>query len=95
MTRTPRPRPRAKGATAPVRGKFYLTYPKRLVKEPLICKLSKQFDLVFNVRSASVSEEIGIIALELDGTEGEIERAIAWLRDQGVVVEPIEKNVIE
>ena len=95
MTRTPRQRPRAKDATAPVRGKFYLTYPKRLVKEPLIYKMSKQFELVFNVRSASVSEEIGIIALELDGTEGEIERAIAWLRDQGVVVEPIEKNVIE
>jgi L-aspartate semialdehyde sulfurtransferase ferredoxin len=95
MTHTPRQRPRSKGGAASIRGKFYLTYPKRLVKEPLIYKMSKQFDLVFNVRSASVSEEIGIIALELDGTEREIEQAIAWLREQGVVVEPIEKNVIE
>ena len=77
------------------RGKFYLTYPKKLVKEPLIYLMSKKFDLVFNVRSASVSEEIGIIALELDGRQEEIEAAVEWLRSEGVTVEPIEKNIIE
>jgi len=79
----------------PARGKFYLTYPKKLVKEPLIYQMTKKFDLVFNVRSASVSEEIGIIALELDGRTEEIEAAVEWFRAQGVTVEPIEKNVIE
>jgi L-aspartate semialdehyde sulfurtransferase ferredoxin len=77
------------------RGKFYLTYPKKLVKEPLIYQMARKFDLVFNVRSASVSEEIGIIALELDGNADEIANAVAWFREQGVTVEPIEKNVIE
>jgi ABC-type methionine transport system ATPase subunit len=87
------PRP-AKGG-APVRQKFYLTYPKKLVKEPLIYWVAKKFDVVTNIRSASVNEEIGIIALELDGTAAEIDRAVAWFREQGVTVEPIEKNVIE
>ena len=77
------------------RGKFYLTYPKKLVKEPLIYQMTQKFDLVFNVRSASVSEEIGIIALELDGKPEVIESAVDWFREQGVTVEPIEKNVIE
>lgn len=77
------------------RGKFYLTYPKKLVKEPLIYQMSRKFPLVFNVRSASVSEEIGIIALELDGSPEDIDAAVAWFREQGVTVEPIEKNVIE
>ena len=77
------------------RGKFYLTYPKKLVKEPLIYQMSRKFDLVFNVRSASVSEFIGIIALELDGRPETIEAAVDWFREQGVTVEPIEKNVIE
>jgi len=77
------------------RAKLYLTYPKKLVKEPLIYQMSRKFDLVFNVRSASVSEEIGIIALELDGSPEEIDGAVTWLREQGVTVEPIEKNVIE
>ena len=95
MKRMPPPRlPKAK-PDAVARGKFYLTYPKKLVKEPLIYLMSKKFDLVFNVRSASVSEEIGIIALELDGPASMIEAAVAWFREQGVTVEPIEKNVIE
>ncbi len=94
MKRTP---PRlAKTKPAPVaRGKFYLTYPKKLVKEPLIYQMSRKFDLVFNVRSASVNEEIGIIALELDGRPQVIEAAVEWFRAHGVTVEPIEKNVIE
>jgi ABC-type methionine transport system ATPase subunit len=77
------------------RVKLYLTYPKKLVRAPLIWQATRDFDLVFNIRSASVSEEVGIIAIELDGAEEAIEGAIVWLREQGVTVEPIEKNVIE
>lgn len=94
MTRTaPRSGRRAGGAKTRV--KLYLTYPSRLVREPLIYHLSRTFDLVFNIRQASVNEDIGIIAIELDGTEDAIEQGIAWLRERGVTVEPIEKNVIE
>jgi len=94
MTRdAPRPVRRKNGAKTRV--KLYLTYPSRLVREPLIYQLSRTFDLVFNIRQASVSEEIGIIAIELDGPESAIEQGIAWLRERGVTVEPIEKNVIE
>jgi len=88
-------RSRRRAATGKSREKFYLTYPKQLVKEPLIYQMSRQFELVFNVRGASVSEEVGIIALELDGSPAEIDRAVTWFREQGVFVEPIEKNVIE
>jgi ABC-type methionine transport system ATPase subunit len=88
-----RPARRKRGTQT--RAKLYLTYPSRLVREPLIYHLSRTFDLVFNIRQASVNEEIGIIAIELDGTEDAIEQGIAWLRERGVTVEPIEKNVIE
>jgi ABC-type methionine transport system ATPase subunit len=91
----PPARLRGKRPGAVTRAKFYLTYPKALVKEPLIYQMTRKFDLVFNVRSASVSEEIGIIALELDGTPETIDAAVAWFREHGVTVEPIEKNVIE
>jgi ABC-type methionine transport system ATPase subunit len=95
MKRTPPSRLAKAKADAGARGKFYLTYPKKLVKEPLIYQMSRKFELVFNVRSASVSEELGIIALELDGRPEQIEAAVEWFRAQGVTVEPIEKNVIE
>ena len=54
--------PAARAGGAETRAKLYLTYPKPLVREPLIYQMSRKFDLVFNIRSASVSEEIGIIA---------------------------------
>ena len=68
MKRTPPSRLAKAKPDAGARGKFYLTYPKKLVREPLIYWVSRKFDVITNIRSASVCEEIGIIALELDGT---------------------------
>jgi hypothetical protein len=42
-----------------------------------------------------VNSEVGIVSLELDGEREEIKRAIAWLEEEGVKVEPVEINVIE
>ncbi|MBI3758844.1 MAG: NIL domain-containing protein [Deltaproteobacteria bacterium] len=78
-----------------MRERHYLSYPKTLIREPILYQLVKKFDLVFNIRGASVSEDMGLVAVEFEGTNDQIERAIAWLRATGVTVEPIEKNVIE
>ncbi|HVO94650.1 MAG TPA: NIL domain-containing protein [Terriglobales bacterium] len=78
-----------------VRERIYLTFPKDLIKEPVLSRLSKQFDIVFNIRGSTVTSEMGLVALEIDGNDGEVAKAIAWLKAQGVAVEPIEKNVIE
>src|SRR5262249_59269782 len=75
--------------------KFYLPYPPVLIKEPIIYLLGKKFDIVTNIRGANVSNEMGLMALELEGSALEIDRAVEWLRTQGITVEPIEKNVIE
>lgn len=78
-----------------IRERYYLSYPRALIKEPILYHLVKKFDLLFNIRGASVSEEMGLVAVELEGNSDQIERALAWLRQTGVTVEPIEKNVIE
>ena len=78
-----------------IRERYYLTYPRNLIKEPLLYRLVKKFDIVFNIRGASVSEEMGLVAVEFEGSAEQVERAIAWLRQTGVTVERIEKNVIE
>lgn len=75
--------------------KFYLTYPPALVKEPIIYLLVKKFDLIPNIRGATISEEMGLLAVELEGPQDMIDNAVVWMRSQGVTVEPIEKNVIE
>ncbi len=75
--------------------RVYLTFPKELVKEPIVCLLAKSFDIVFNIRGSTVTAEMGLVALEIDGQHTEIDKAMHWLREKGVIVEPIEKNVIE
>lgn len=75
--------------------RVYLTYPKDQVKEPLLYQVCKKFDVVTNIRQASVSDKIGLVALELDGESEEVEKAIQFFIDKGVKVEPIELDIIE
>lgn len=75
--------------------RFYLTYSEEGIKEPIIYWVGQKFRVITNIRGASVSDHIGIVALELEGEESEIEGAVRWIAEQGVKVEPIEKNVIE
>jgi ABC-type methionine transport system ATPase subunit len=75
--------------------RVYLTFPRDLIKEPVLSMLSKQFDVIFNIRGSTVTAEMGLVALKIDGKESEVAKAIAWLKSKGVTVEPIEKNVIE
>ena len=83
------------GAAAPAKEKFYLTYPPQLLTKPLIYWVGHKFKVITNIRGASISNEMGLVAVELEGPRTEIDRSITWLRSQGVQVEPIEKNVIE
>ncbi len=75
--------------------RVYLTYPKEQVKEPLLYQVGKNFEVITNIRQASVSDKLGLVALELDGEPEEIEKAIQFLVDKGVKVEPIELDIIE
>ena len=70
-------------------------YPPRLITNPVIWELSQKFKVVTNVRQASVTDEIGIVCLELDGERSEIKGAIKWMEKLGIKVEPVEIGVIE
>jgi len=70
-------------------------FPARLITRPVLWELGRSFAVVTNIRQASVTEEIGLVSLELDGERSEIKKAIAWLEEQGIKVEPVEINTIE
>ena len=71
------------------------TFPTELIKEPVIYKLGKQFDLVTNIRRADVTEDRGWVILELEGEIEEIERSIQWIIAQGVRVDPVPGDIVE
>lgn len=75
--------------------RYHLTFPKELVTEPIIYYLGKNFNVVTNIRRANVDQDGGWVDLEIEGEEEEIERAVENLKQKGVGVDPIERQVIE
>ncbi len=71
------------------------TFPQELVKEPIIHGLSRQFNIVTNIRRADVTEDRGWVVLELDGEEKDIEEGVAWVTSKGVRVDPVVGDVVE
>jgi len=71
------------------------TFPTELIKEPVIYRLCKQFDVIPNIRRADVTEDRGWVVLELEGEMGEIEQAVQWVIDQGVRVDPVAGDIVE
>lgn len=75
----------------------WFTFPSpQQVEQPIIWQMSREFpDVSFDIRQATVQNEMGIMAILLTGKRDEVEQAINFCRSKGVQVDPIEKSVIE
>lgn len=67
--------------------KILINFPQELLREPIIYTLGHQFEVVVNIKSASVSEDSGWAELELEGEAKNIEEGIAWMIGRGMRVE--------
>ena len=70
----------------PIKKNIHFEFSQELVKQPLLYQLNRKFDVVINIRGASVTDEGGFLALELEGEEPEIDRVLQYLKDTGVEV---------
>lgn len=73
-----------------VKRKVFLTFPQALIKEPVIYNLGRVFPVVTNIRGASVTDEIALVALHMEGEEARVDEAIRYLTEKGVKVENLE-----
>jgi hypothetical protein len=89
------PANKSKTATEPVQQRLWLMYPVKLITNPVVWELGHKFPVVTNVRQASVTDEIGIVCLEISGPRKSVKAAIHWLEKIGIKVEPVEIGVIE
>jgi hypothetical protein len=71
------------------------TFVQQLIKEPIIWKLAKEFDVITNIRRADVTDDRGWVILELEGEPDEIERGLEWVEQQGVRVDPVTEDIVE
>jgi len=72
--------------------KLFCTIPQKLIKQPLLFTLVNRFQVVPNIRGASVTETIAILSLELEGEDARVEEAVRYLRDEGVQVEELDED---
>ena len=72
-----------------------LIFPQRLIKKPVIYTMAVKCKVIPNVRRAKVTETVGEMVLDLEGTKENLEKGIRYLTRQGIKVESIVGNVIE
>jgi ABC-type methionine transport system ATPase subunit len=89
------PTSKSKAATETVQKRLWLMYPGKLITNPVVWELGRKFPVITNVRQASVTDEIGIVCLEISGPRNSVKAAIQWLEKIGIKVEPVEIGVIE
>ncbi|GAC1361875.1 MAG: hypothetical protein NVSMB32_01510 [Actinomycetota bacterium] len=77
------------------RRRVYLSFPERLITEPVIHTMGKRFEVVTNIRRANVEALAGWVVLEIEGTDEEIDRAIGYASDLGVEVNEMTGDVVE
>lgn len=71
------------------------TFQEGLIREPVIWRLGREFEIVTNIRRADVTDDRGWVVLELEGELEEIERGLKWMQDQGVRVDPVPGDIVE
>ena len=72
-----------------------LIFPQRLIKKPVLYTMAIKYRVIPNVRRAKVTETVGEMVLELEGTRENLDKGIRHLVRQGIKVEPVVGDVIE
>lgn len=69
-----------------------LTFPSHLIKEPIIYRVSKEYNLVPNIRKARVTDTTGEVILDFQGREEDLEKGITYLASRGIAVEEVREE---
>lgn len=72
-----------------------LTFPQDLVKEPVTFRMAKRYNIMPNIRRAKVTETVGELILELEGSQDNIEKGIRYLTRIGIIVESVVGDIVE
>lgn len=74
--------------------KIVLRFPKRLVDQPIVGRLIKDYNLDFNILKASITSEEGLMVLGLTGEQQDYDNGIRYLTRTGVQIQALSQDVI-
>ena len=64
--------------------KLKLTFPEKVLGDPIIHTLSKDFDVVPNILRGRITDKNAWLEVEMIGSDKNIEKARKFLEDRGV-----------
>jgi ferredoxin len=71
-----------------------LRFPKTAVQKPIVCRLTKDYDLIFNILNATIlPRKEGIMVLELSGSRKNFKEGVKFLRAQGLDIQNASQEV--
>jgi len=74
--------------------RIVIKYPPRLIDKPVLCDLSRDFNLDFNVLRAQVCPETGgLMVLEVSGESDNCESAIQKLEKEGISTQMLSSDI--
>jgi ferredoxin len=74
--------------------KVVLKFPKRTINEPILYRLTKDYDLEFNILKASISPEAeGLMVVELKGDKLHYDKGVLYLIERGVKIQSLSQDV--
>lgn len=75
--------------------RYFISFPEALVTRPIVYDLVKRFDVVPNIRRANVEGNTGWIIMELGGASEAREAALAYLREEGCIVDDMTGDIVQ
>lgn len=77
-----------------VKKRILIRFKRNTIDKPIVYRLAKDYDLIFNILRASVYPKAeSIMVLELEGNEENFEKGIEYLRSKNLEIEPIEQDI--
>lgn len=81
--------PKKNAPSKKIKTQITLVFPQTQIKEPAVFLMAQKFDLMPNIRRARVTETVGEMTLEVEGTEANLIKGIKYLESRGIKVESL------
>jgi ferredoxin len=74
--------------------RIVLTFPSKLIDQPITYHLIKDYDLTVNILRAKINpEEEGRLMIEVSGEKDSLEAGMSYLKELGVHVQPLVQDI--
>ena len=71
-------------------GRYKLTFPEKVLGDPIIHRVSHDFNVAPNIMRGRISEKNAWLEVELAGTAKNLEKALKYLAAQGISIQKLD-----